>query len=255
MGLFSLIIGALFVLGTIALALSSYFAMRSIFGTTFSPETESLAGSVIFRVSALHGLILALVFAQEILNYNVVRNDLVDEATAIADIYNDISRYGAETQQEIQAALSSYAKIVVGEEWQRLAEKDRLSDEGWHQREIVYQGLLDLIPTTDRERSLRDHMIDRIQLIAELRQERENSALVRMSGLFWFAAVSGIVLVTLPYFIFAPTRMHLVLLSVYGGFSGIVMFIIYAFSDPFAPPGALAPVAFERLLETEIGGD
>ncbi len=39
------------------------------------------------------------------------------------------------------------------------------------------------------------------------------------------------------------------LLSVYGGFSGLVLFVIFAFSDPFSTPGKLEPVAFERLLE------
>ncbi|MCU9849904.1 DUF4239 domain-containing protein [Defluviimonas sp. WL0024] len=246
-------VGALFVFGTIAVALLAYSAMRAIVGGDYGSETQDLAGSVIFRVSALHGLILALIFAQEIQNYNLVRNDLVDEATAIADIYNDIHRYGAESEGEVHAALSAYVRVVVDEEWPLLAESDRLAPEGWRLREIVYQAVLDLVPSTPREEALRHHMIDRAQAIATLRQERENSALNSPNGLFWFAALSGVVLVTLPYFIFSPTRLHLMLLSVYGGFSGIVMFIIYAISDPFSAPGALAPVAFERLLETEIG--
>ncbi|MDW4549057.1 hypothetical protein R5H32_06815 [Defluviimonas sp. D31] len=247
-------VGALFVFGTIAAALLVYSAMRLSFGADYASETQDLAGSVIFRVSALHGLILALVFAQEIQNYNLVRDDLVDEATAIADIYNDIRRYGAESEAEVQAALSKYVRVVVEEEWPLLAEADRLSAEGWRLREVVYQAALDLVPTNLREESLRYRMIDRAQVIAELRQERENSALDSPNSLFWVAALSGVLLVTLPYFIFAPTRLHLMLLSVYGGFSGIVMFIIFAFSDPFSAPGALPPVAFERLLETEIGG-
>jgi hypothetical protein len=32
------------------------------------------------------------------------------------------------------------------------------------------------------------------------------------------------------------------------------MLIIFAFSDPYAPPGALDPLPLQRLLETEIGG-
>jgi len=74
-----------------------------------------------------------------------------------------------------------------------------------------------------------------------------------MSYLFWAAAFIGVILVTIPYFIFSPSRLNLVLLSVYAGFSGFVMFVIFAFSDPFSEPAALPPKAFERLLETEIG--
>ncbi len=250
----TLFIGLLFVLGTILIAWAVYFTMRRIVGDRFENETETLAGSVIFRVSALHGLILALVFAQELVDYNQLQTNLVREATAIADIYNDIRRYDTEAQATVQSALSDYVRTVVDEEWTSLADRQSLSARGWQLREIVYQALLDLNPETPRQTSLRGHMLTKVQLIAELRQERENNALHRISPLFWTAAMAGIVLVTIPYFIFSPSRLNLTLLSVYGGFSGFVMFVIYAFSDPFNPPGALPPAAFERLLASEIGG-
>lgn len=243
-----------FVIGTILIALAVYFSMRWVVADNFETETETLAGSVIFRVSALHGLILALVFAQELVDYNQLQSNIVREATAIADIYNDIRRYETEVDQTVQSALSDYVRVVIDEEWDALAQEQKLSARGWELREIVYETLLDLTPATPRQTALRSHMIAKIQLIAELRQERENNSLHSVSPLFWVAAICGIILVTVPYFIFSPSRLNLALLSVYGGFSGFVMFVIFAFSDPFNEPGALHPSAFERLLATEIGG-
>lgn len=245
----------LFVAGTASVALTVYFIARRLVGGDVGVETETLAGSVIFRVSALHGLILALVFAQELVDYNQLQTNVVREATAIADIFHDIRRYGAENEAEVRAALSDYARVVAGDEWRRLADRRVLSGEGWRLREVVYQAVLDLVPDTPRREALRDHMLAKVQLVAEMRQERENNALHTVSPLFWIAALTGIVLVTVPYFIFSPTRLHVALLSVYGGFSGLIMFVIYAFSDPFDAPGALPPTAFERLLASEIGGN
>ena len=54
----------------VLLAFASYAIMRALAGAHDYDERKDLAGSVIFRVSALHGLILALVFAQEIANLN-----------------------------------------------------------------------------------------------------------------------------------------------------------------------------------------
>lgn len=250
----SIILGLVFITGTILLALAVYFLMRRLVGDNFENDTETLAGSVIFRVSALHGLILALVFAQELVDYNQLQTNLVREATAIADIYNDIRRYGTEAEAPVQAALSAYVRVVVEQEWALLADQQVLSGQAWQLREQVYNALLDLTPETPRQSTLREHMLHKIQLIAELRQERENTALHAISPLFWAAALVGIVLVTIPYFIFRPTKLHIALLSVYGGFTGLVMYTIFAFSDPFDDPGALQPMAFERLLETEIGG-
>ncbi|MGF1477520.1 MAG: hypothetical protein ACFB6S_18405 [Geminicoccaceae bacterium] len=248
-----LIFGIAFVCGTIGIALAAYFLTRLVARSAIQQETRDLAASITFRVAALHGLILALVFAQELERYTDLHAAVVQEATAVADIYNDIRRYGTDREERVQAALSRYVRIVVGHEWDRLGTEARLSPDGWNQRERIYIDLLNLTPATARQDALRSHMLDDIQLIASLRQGRENVALKPVGTMFWVAAVSGVVLVAMPYFVFAPTFIHLFLLSVYGGFSGIVMLLIFAFSNPFAPPGNLSPTAFERLLETEIG--
>ena len=96
-------------------------------------------------------------------------------------------------------------------------------------------------------------MLEEIQLIAEVRQKRENVVFQQISSMFWFAAIAGVVFVAILYFTYAPTVLNLTLLGVYGAYTGIILLIIYAFADPFAPPGQLEPVAFERLLETNIG--
>jgi hypothetical protein len=246
-------LGALFALGTVMVTWAIYFAMHLLVARHVDDGTKDLAGSVIFRVSSLHGLILALVFAQELLDYNVLRTSVVREATAVADIYNDIRRYGADTEAEVQRALADYTREVVDAEWAMLGTENRLTAAGWRLREAVYEAILDLTPATPRQESLREHMMAKVQLMAELRQERENSALHQMSALFWFAAIAGVALVTVPYFVFAPTVLNVSLLSIYGAYTGLVMFIIFAFSNPFTQPGALHPEAFERLLETEIG--
>ena len=212
-------------------------------------EANDLAGSVIFRVAALHGLILALVFAQELFSYQEVRGALVREATAVADIYYDFERYDPKTAQFMQTAIVEYAQTVVDEEWQLLAEERRLSSAAWAKREFIYLTALNLNPKTPREVALRDHMLRKIQQVAEMRQARENSALNPINMLFWVPAIVGLFLVAMPYFVFSPTLLNMTLLSVYGGFSGLVLFVIFAFSDPFSPPGKLEPVAFERLLE------
>ena len=81
--------------------------------------------SIIFRVAALHGLILALVFAQVLFSYQEVRGALLREATAVADIYYDFERYDPKTAQFMQTAIVEYAQTVVDEEWQLLAEERR----------------------------------------------------------------------------------------------------------------------------------
>lgn len=243
-----------FILGTIVLVWTAYFGMRFATASHVEAETKELAGSVIFRVAALHGLILALVFAQEMLEYQQLDAGIVSEATAVADIYYDIERYGTEPTENMRAALATYLRVASSTEWASLGTERRLLREGWAWREAVYITLLDLTPETPRQEALRDHMLEKVQRIAELRQARENSAITSISIMFWFAAAFGVVLVAMSFFCFPPKLLNLFLLSVFGAFTGFVMLIIYAFSNPFSPPGALQPTAFEQLLNGEIGG-
>ncbi len=247
------LIGAAFMAGTVALAWAVYFGMRLVLAHRVADDTRELAGSVVFRVSAMHGLILALVFAQELETYKDLRSSLVEEATAIADIYNDIRRYGGPQTVPVQDALSQYSHMAADEEWTVLSREDRLLPEPWKFWETVYLQVLDLTPQGPREEKLREHMLKDVQRVAAIRQLRENMAMNPINPLFWFAAVAGVALVAMPYFVFRPSAVNLLLLSIYGAFTGIVMFIIFALSDPFSPPGLFEPVALQRLLQTEVG--
>ncbi|MBY5972773.1 DUF4239 domain-containing protein [Ferrimonas balearica] len=242
-------------LANIAVIFAIYALTRRIWGGRQTTETKDLAGSVIFRIASLHGLILALVFAQELIDYSEIRADLVSEATAVADIFNDIRRFdaGEEVTAEVQGTLAAYLRHVVNHEWAELSETGKLTAEGWILREAIYETALNLAPTTLRQTDLRAHMVAKAQAIAELRQKRENNAARELSGLFWFAALAGVICVAVPYFTYPPTPLHLALLSLYGGYTGVIMFVIFAFSDPFANPGALPPTAFTQLLAGEMG--
>lgn len=245
--------GAGFVLGTMALALAVYFGARLIAAPRMGEDTKDLAGSVVFRVASMHGLILALVFAQELEGYQQLRSSLIDEATAAADIYYDIARYGSEHEATVHAAVSDYVRAVAGEEWRLLDAEEGLSSEAWRHRETIYLALLDLEPRTPRQEALREHMLTDVQMIAAVRQQRDNIH-HSIHPLFWFAAVAGLVLVALPYFVFRPAPVNIMLLSVYGAYTGLVMFLIYALSDPFSPPGLLRPAALELLLVDIVAG-
>jgi len=117
----------------------------------------------------------------------------------------------------------------------------------------VYGILLDLSPSTDRERYLAGRMRDRITAVAGYRQLREATAVGRFSGLFWAPALIGLALLSVPFYVFRPSRNNVVLLSIFALYSGVILFFIYAFANPFAQPGKLQPAPFQHLLRGDIG--
>jgi hypothetical protein len=245
----TLLFGIAFVAAMIAVAWTSYFTLRALAAHRLDRESQDLASAVVVRIAALHALILALVFNQEMRDYQALERYIVQEATAIADIYEDIARYGSPAAADVQAALMRYARLVVTEEWPRLGRAGHLVEAAWLERDAVYEVILDLEPATAREQALRTHMLAKVQRIGDLRLERQSAALHDLHPMFWVAAVAGVVLVSLAFFGFAPTPLNLGLIALFGAFTGLVMLFVYAFSNPFTVPGEVAPAAFERLLE------
>jgi len=100
--------GILFVGGTIALVLASYFvARRLLHPGNEGDRTLEVASTVAVRIATLHALILGLVYAQELDDYKGVRSTLLDEAVAISDVWNDATRYTAERNPQYSLTSSN----------------------------------------------------------------------------------------------------------------------------------------------------
>ena len=244
--------GAAIVLGTVALVLVSYGAGRWLLGGEDGSDRKDLAGSVLFRIAALHGLILSLVFAQQMGDYRDLARGVAEEASAIADIHFDAARYGEAASAAIRPQLGAYASAVIGEEWTGLGETGAMSAAAWAHWNAAYEAVLDLVPRTPRQEALRSNMLSRIHLVASHRDARADHSLAPIGAMFWAAAIAGVVATALAYHVYAPTWRNLALLALFAAFTGLVLFFIHAFSNPYAAPGALAPEAYQRLVERDL---
>lgn len=250
----TIVLGLAFAVGTAALVLAVYFLARSLLAHHAQEDAHELAGSVVFRISALHGLILALVFAQETVTRYNLEQETIRESSALTDLFYDIDRHGSARRDEMRLALRTYAETVVAEEWAELADTGRLSGAAWQGWEAVYEIVLDLEADTLRQATLRNAMLADLEEVAKMRDSRESHGFSNNLMPFWFAAISGVVLISFAYFYFAPRPLNLLLLSVFGAYTGIVLFLIFSFSNPFAAPAALEPVAVKRFLEDTAPG-
>lgn len=216
------------------------------------PVVRDAAQVIGLRTSALFGVILAMVYAQELGQYQQVREGLAREAVAIADVFHDAGRYGGDVAEPVQAAMRDYVRFVVEREWRLLGTEKRLSRRAWDARERAYVAVLDAVPTTPREAALRERMLARLGVIAEHRHLREEWAEEGFSAVFWLPALAGLVLVTVPLCVFPPTRPTRLLLASMGAFAGLVLFFVQAFSSPFTYPLHDPPGAFQRLLDSDF---
>jgi len=243
------LVGAVFVAGTVALSLAVYLAARWLTRNARLDRHPEMANAMVLRIGALHGLILALVFAQEMSGYQRLEAQTANEASAIADVYNDAARYDPIALLPLQQAMVAYTADVIDKEWPSLGEGRGLDEDAWLQWERAYAMALDLEPTNPRETTLREHMIGQLHAIATARNLRDADGAGSIMTLFWFAALTGVVLIALGYYSHRPERHNLVLMSLFSGYAGLILFLIYGFSNPYKAPAALTPAPLETLYQ------
>lgn len=238
--------------GTIFGVIVLYFAARLIFPKQPDLKTNELAASILFRIATLHALVIALVFASEIVEYQQLLLQSALEANSISDVYYDADRYEPDDLEAIREPLRRYVSIVAEQEWKQLGEERVLMSSAWAAWDEAYSAVLDLKPSTLRQTSLRENMLHGLQLIAENRDLREHHAKTDVGYFFWLSAILGVMLLSVGYYTFPPKAENLVLIALFAAYTGFILFMIFAMSNPFSHPGALKPVLFEVLV-FEIG--
>lgn len=244
---YTALICVLFTGGTIALSLGTYWLTRRVLHSNEYERHKEMAGSMVVRIGALQGLILALVFAHEMSSYQRLNDVMGDEAAAVADVFHDAARYGEEAAP-LKALMVGYLDAVVTQEWPRKGAGGILAAGAWIAWENAYLEALDLVPQTPRQSTLRDHMLGQLHAIAQSRDDRRPAADRAVFQLFWLAAIAGVVMISAGYYIYPPERQNIVLMSLFSGYTGIVLFMIFAFSNPFHQPAALQPEPLAHLL-------
>ncbi|MCE8510883.1 hypothetical protein MB818_11720 [Ruegeria sp. 1NDH52C] len=240
-----------FVAATLVLALSAYGLTRAILCRSGEAKSD-LAGPIFTRVGALHALILALVFAQELINVRDISTASAREAVLVGDAFYDLKRYDPEETLPIRKDLAGYVRLVLEQEWDSLAEADILSPEAWAAWERAYVGALELEPATDRQNVLKGIVVDHLREVSGLRRLRENAAIANVQDLFMMAAVAGLVLTSAGLFTHAPNTHNIFLLSIFAAYTGLIVFFVVAFANPYHAPGMVMPTGFENLFMGEL---
>jgi hypothetical protein len=240
------------ILSVVFLVFAPYAAARFLLRAHARDETETLSNSIIVRIASLHGLILALIFAQEQANMNDLRHTNAREAAAVADVFYDLDRYDPVGNARLRRAMAEYVRVVIDEEWEMLAD-GHLSQRAWDSWQLAYMGILDLTPVNPRQQTLRERMLADIETISESRNLREAGAIGGVTRLFWIVAVVGVVFVVVPFFVFPARKVNLLLLLSFAVYNGVVIYTIFALSHPFSPPGAVKPAPFVEVFRHDMG--
>ena len=102
-----------FIAGSLLLVFLPYSITRWILTREDSTDTRELASSILFRIGALHALILALVFADQQTAFINQKAIVADEAASLADVFYDLERYDNKATVFIRSNIANYAADFI----------------------------------------------------------------------------------------------------------------------------------------------
>lgn len=240
----------LFIAGSMALSVLAFRTARWLTNGSDEWETKEFALSMIFRVSAIHALIVGLVFAQETVNMGKLNDFEAAEAGAVASLFYDAGRISDEERGlRIQNSMVAYLAGAACEEWEQLGSGGTLSNEVWDHRVDAYLSVLDFEPQSRRDEFLQERMIIDAEVIEEKRNGRAASAESSITALFWIPAFLGLIVISGLYGAFPVKRAHLTLVAVFGAFNGVILLMIYSLANPYAEPGGLSPTHLRAVVK------
>ena len=215
-------------------------------------DSELLSGKIITRLGALHALILALMFAQEMADYRDISRVVSKEASAIHDVFYSLREYDKEDRKAtvvISDMLVNYVKTALEADRAALAES-QISGETRINYYRINRQLRNLQPKNNDQEDLRANMLTDWDTVSEFHVRLRTVAEYEAPRFFWVVILGGFLLVVVPFYVYTPSIANLAMLSTYSAFNGLVMYVIFSIANPFTGALAIDSSIFENLLAT-----
>ncbi|WP_424812148.1 DUF4239 domain-containing protein [Roseococcus sp. YIM B11640] len=213
------------------------------------PKVADLANLVIVRVGIIHALIVALAFAEVKTNELHARRVVAEEAVTVSDTFYDLERYDLHATDALQRAVVRYASDVVRHDWPSLAATGRISAAAWASWSHILNGALDLQPEGSRQELIHKRLIANIYQLEDQRQRRELDAQADLHPVFWVASVVGLIIMCACLGTYPPRRSTYLMIAVFAGFTGAVVYLAYDVTTPFAGLWIIQPSALLEFLQ------
>lgn len=240
----------IFILAAVLSTLICYGVTRTLLRSRIGEDSELLSGRIITRLGALHALILALMFAQEMADYRDISRVVSKEANAIGDVYILLQEYDEENPQStaiISNLIIDYVKTILEVDRAAMAESQE-NHRTWIDYHLINRQLRKLQTTNDLQADLRNQMLADWDTVSEFHLRLRTIAEYEAPDFFWVVIITGFLAVVIPCYVYSPNITNLVTLSTFAAFNGFVMYVIFSIANPFSGPLAIDATVLEGLL-------
>ena len=234
--------GILVICAAIALAVGGLILVQRLIPIGLRRQHNDVAG---FIYAVLLGLMVVAVWEE----WETAKATADDEASSLAEIFWIADRLPESDGRHIQELARSYARVVVYDEWDLMAQK-KSSPRAWDLLDDLRASLQNLDPSTPEEQVLYEQSLERMRDLADARRDRLLEAEQGLPIILWVVLIiGGVVVVGFTYlFGLQSTTIHLLMVGSLALIIALVLFTVAALNYPFRGDITIYPEAMQHVL-------
>lgn len=224
------------------------------------PRINELVGHTTAGFSLFYGLLLGLLAVAAYQNFDEVRKSVFAEASDLASLYRDASRYPDPVRSDVQALIRDYTLYVIYKDWPA------------HHRGLIYKGgsnrlnmiqyaMLEFQPRTTSEELLHGQALQDFNDFVQSRQGRLAGVQTAIPGVLWYAVLIGALInIVLIWMLDMRFFTHMLLGGIVSFFLGVMIFLIASMDNPMKGEVSVTPASYQLAYEVlmvwdEVGVD
>ena len=234
-----------FLTGIVLLGFIPYLLGYWFFGRT---ADEKAANHLLRAVGMLLGLMLSMNFASVRSEYVKIQDSVELEAKEVGELLSDFKRLGSDDATILQDKLLKYLKVVINDEWPRLA-KGSQSQKAQELFLEVEDGILAINTESQYQQDLKARLLKDIDEISDHRAARLYAGNVSLD---WFIVVVLIGFLISSFLLCVnPARLStLIFISCYSTFIGLVLYSIVDLNQPYHGLTHVSVKPFQTVYNT-----
>ena len=247
--LFVLVVTGMSVLAALGLRL-----YRRVVPQSDDVSHNDVAGPIISTVGTIFAVILSFMLVSVWQQYDQAGATVVQEASAVTDLYHAAENFPEPTRTQLQTALRAYTNAIVADEWPAM----RVGNVSRKAAQAAY-GVFGIIvrynPSTNAQQALQQDAINLANTFVDGRRDRLFDNQSGIPLIFWIGMLllSAITIFCAYIFRIKNEAMHVFMCVALACVIGVVFVLIAEFDYPFRGEAQIAPTAW-LVLQSQIEG-
>lgn len=200
-------------------------------------------------VGVLYAILLAFVVVVAWEQFNSAAASTQTEVTRLSNLWRDAGGLEPHDREVTRANLTTYLRDVIDEEFETMRDGEA-SPVARRAYEKVWVGYYDITPRDGAASEFFAESLSRLNDLGEARRLRLLASQSTIPVPLWILLVGGgfFTITWLYLFWMDSIRLQFILIASVGGFTGFILFLIYALQHPFDGDVAVSSDVYRDLL-------